>query len=114
MIGMRIRRRWSLIEGAVELGRVLAQPAPPDRVIRPSGGHDRPEPRPVTEHPQVRQLVDHHGLEGLWRRQDQAPREAEATLARGAPPARPLVADAEPHWDYFEGSRVATDLTLDR
>ena len=65
------------------------------RVVGSPRRDDGPEARAVTEHPQVGQLVDHDRLERLGRGEDQPPREGQAALARGAPPARPLVADRD-------------------
>ena len=77
----------------MQLERVVAQPVAPPDVVGTPFGHQRPEPRTVTEDPQVGQLVDDDGLEGLGRGQDEPPREREAAAARRAPPARARVAD---------------------
>ena len=82
-------------------------------VVGPARGDDVPEPRPVTEHPQVRELVDDDRLEGLGRRQDEPPREGQSTGARGAAPSRPLIADRHRGRADAEGGRMPTDLLID-
>ena len=59
---------------------VRPQPAPPREVVRPPARHERPEPRPVAEDPKVSELVHDDGLEGLGRREDEPPREAQPAL----------------------------------
>ena len=104
----------SLVEGAVQLGGVVAQPAAPDLVVGSARGDHRPEPRAVAEHPQVRELVDDDRLERLGRGEDEPPREGEPALPRGAPPARALVADADRGRGDAERRGVTPDLALDR
>ena len=94
--------------------RMVAKPSAPDGVIRPPGGDDGPEARPVAEYPQVRQLVDHDRLEGLWWRQDQPPGESQAALPRRAPPAGALVADADGNRVDPQGGRMTPDLAFDQ
>jgi hypothetical protein len=71
---------------------MVVQPASPRGVIRASLGDERPEPRAVTEDPEVGELVDDDRLEGLGRRQDEAPRERQAAGTRCAAPAGSWVA----------------------
>ena len=63
----------SLIQGSVELRGMVAQPPPPDRVIRPARCDDHPEARPVTEDSQMGELMDDDCLECFRRGQDEAP-----------------------------------------
>ena len=57
----------------MQLGGVVVQPSAPRAVVWPPRRDERPESRPVPEDPEVGQLVDDHGLQGLVRGQDQAP-----------------------------------------
>ena len=75
--------------------------------------HQRPEARTVTEDPQVGQLVDDDGLEGLGRGQDESPRERQAAAARRAPPARAWVADRDDRRADIEALGVPRDDPLD-
>lgn len=111
--GCAIRLEPGLGEGAVELGRMVAQPAPPRRVVWPAGRDDSPETWTVPEHPQVGQLVDDDRLERFGWGEDEAPRKGETTLARGTPPARALIPDADRDRRDAEGAGVAADLALD-
>jgi hypothetical protein len=118
-VGVHARSRdtrqtsWRLVEGSVELSGMVAEPAPPDGVIRSAGGDDGPEARPVTEHPQVSQLVDDDGLECLGRGQDQTPRECKTALARGTPPARTLVSNADREGRDIQRDGVSAGLAVD-
>ena len=53
-----------LIERGMQLGRVLAQPATPPTLIGGLGRQQPLERRPVPEHPEVAQLVDHDVVDG--------------------------------------------------
>jgi hypothetical protein len=92
---------------------MIPKPPAPRRMIRSAGGDDGPEPRAMSEHPKVRELVDDHRFERLGRREDQPPGEGEATLFRRTPPSAPLVADADRGRNDVEARRMTTDLTLD-
>ncbi len=92
---------------------MVAQPAPPDRMIGAPRRDDRPEARPMPEDPKVSQLVKDDRFERLGWGQDQAPRKRNSAVQGGAAPARPLVADADGDWGDGEGCRVALDLALD-
>ena len=57
----------------MQLQGMYPEPASPDLMVGSTSGHQRPEPRPVAELAEVREFVDHHGLERFRRCQDQAP-----------------------------------------
>ena len=57
----------------MQLGRVVMEPAAPDAVVGAARRNECPEPRSVAEDAQVGELVDHHGVERLGRRQDETP-----------------------------------------
>lgn len=97
----------------MELEGVVTQPPPPDGVVRLAGGDEGPEGGPVTEDAQVGKLVDDDGLEGRRRGEDEAPREGEAALPGGTPPARPRVADRDRPRGHGEGSPVVLDGPFD-
>ena len=58
---------------------MVVEPATPDPMVGSTGGDHCPEPRTVTEHLQVRQLVADDGLECLGWSQDQSPGERQAS-----------------------------------
>src|SRR6476469_9328660 len=66
----------------MQLQRGGAEPAPPGQVVAPSRRDNRPEPGAVAEDPEMGELVDHDGLQGLRRRQDQAPAEHQPAATR--------------------------------
>ncbi len=92
---------------------MVAEPPPPNGVIRPALGDHRPEPWPVTEHPQVGELVDDDRLEGFGRGQDEPPGEGQPAFSRGAPPARPLIADADRGGRHLERGGMVADRAFD-
>src|SRR5260221_1714797 len=100
------------VQGAVQLGGVLAQPASPQGVVGAARRDERPEARPVTEDAQMRELVDDHGFETLRRSEDEPPREGEPALPGGTPPARPLIANADRDGIHLQSGCVACDLAL--
>jgi hypothetical protein len=93
---------------------MVAQPAAPAPVIRPTAGHELPELRPVSEHAEVRQLVDDHGFERLRRSEYQPPREGEAARARATSPPRARVSNRDRGRLHRQGGGVALYLSLDR
>src|SRR4051794_11320556 len=68
----------------------------------------------MPEDPQVRELVDHDGLEGFRRREDESPRERQPACARSAAPPRPLIADRDCDRSDGESRRVTLDFGVDR
>ena len=90
--GRELRRH---VQRRVQRVRVPPQPRPVGEVRRPPAGDQRPEARAVPEHPEVRELVDHDRLERARRGQDEAPREHQPAVPRGAPPSAPGVADVD-------------------
>jgi hypothetical protein len=92
---------------------MLAQPAPPDDMVRAPAGHDRPETWSMTEHPEMCQLVDHDGFEGLRRGESQPPAEGQPAGPRGAPPPAPGIADRDGDRPNPQGRRVPLDGRLD-
>src|SRR2546426_3917179 len=89
-----------------------SQPASPDEMVGAAAGNDGPEARPVTEDPEMGQLVDDDRFERFRRRQDEPPREAQPALTRRASPAAALVADRHGGRGDVERGSVAGDLTL--
>src|SRR5688572_15226466 len=70
-----------LVQGRVQLRRVVVQPATPDLVIGTPRRDDRPESRAVAEDAQVSELVDDDRLECLGRGEDETPREGKPAVA---------------------------------
>lgn len=67
----------------------------------------------MAKHPQVRQLVDHHGFEGFGGRENESPGEGETPLLGSAPPSAALVANADRDRFDAEADSVTSDLTFD-
>ena len=92
---------------------MVAKPSAPGDVVGPARRNDSPKPGPMAKHPEMRELMDDHGLEGFGGREDEAPGECEAALFRGAPPSTLLVADADRGSRYVQACSVPPDLALD-
>ena len=105
--------RWR-VERRMELDRMVVEPATPDTVIRPARRDEGPELRAVPEYPQVGQLVNHDGVERLGRRQEQPPRERQATAPRSTAPARSRVAQGHRPGLDAQGLRMRHDRGRDR
>ena len=97
----------------MQAGRVVMEPAPPGPVVRPYRRDEPPEPRTMPEHAQVRELVDHDGLQGRRRGQDQPPRKRQPTLPRRTPPSGSRIAQRDGRRRDREHGRVPGDRCID-
>ena len=67
----------------------------------------------MAEHPKMGELVDHDRLERFRWGKDEPPRERQAAAFGGAPPATPLITDADRGGRHVHVRGVPTDLALD-
>jgi len=93
---------------------VRPQPRSIRQMRRPPGRHELPELRPVAEDAEMGELVDDDGLEGVRWGEDEAPREHQAPVLRGAPPPCPRVAKSELADGDAEGGAMGGDGSIDR
>lgn len=91
-----------------------AKPGPLYGVIGTPRRDEAPEPGTVSEDAHMGELVDDHRLERAGRREDETPREHQATLARCAAPTAARIPQDDRAGRHAERRRVERDRLPDR